>query len=689
MDKGEKSHQAGHLVVAFDKSRGDALIVAPCKVKGQGIAIGPVAKFLANTQEADDYQEFGIGLSALSQLGEDQQKIVRDRFIEEQTKRFEASYTNVTDKYVRHLWQELQSFEGLVERHGGSIHVPDENRDVKEQILNIKVHGIDDEDVSETVNKAKDALFSDVARVEFMGDKSTIFKKVSNHIAYGRQADLAAEKAYDEVVSMFFEMQDEYFKKTGHDYEELGKSIVNDLQGRSSAKMKDIPDGAVIVMDHIPLAIDISDLRDPQTHKGRVEAILLTGNSFTSHSLFVAQSYGITIGLIDDDFVARVRDGDECIISGLDNLVLVQPNQKALDSFGDLLKYQKDVQRHLDKESKKHKSVKTLDGTKVNIHCNYSEASEDRLRAANPTSFGLVRSETLFDGDHSVVDLADVTEDQWYEAFQKIMKGNAPKNTSYMKTTFRLIDSGGDKIEKIGNVLRNPEEREVYEVPIRVKQMAALLRIHDDLGETGDLVDIMSPMISSSKHLKEHQNIIDEIAQEKGVESVHLGSMVEIPSYAFGLNNPAAKFLSVGSNDLISFLRQENRYTVEGDLLDHSFLNALKTTIDAGEKHNIPVSICGDMASDQKYAAVLMGLGFKNLSCQIQSAPLMKEVISRIDVNEAVILVDALLKNDDPQERREMLYKFNEERLGMALNKSIQMDWTPPEDNLDIAPQNG
>jgi phosphoenolpyruvate-protein kinase (PTS system EI component) len=165
-----------------------------------------------------------------------------------------------------------------------------------------------------------------------------------------------------------------------------------------------------------------------------------------------------------------------------------------------------------------------------------------------------------------------------------------------------------------------------------------------------------------------------------------LGSMVEVPSYAFGLNKPKAKFFSIGSNDLSSFLHQENRYEAESDLLDHSFLNALKTTVEAGDKHDISVSICGDMASDHKYSAVLVGLGFKNISCQIQSAPLMKEIISRVDVEEASLLVDALLDIEDPQERREVLYKFNEERLGVPLDESIQLDWTPPQGDFDPAP---
>lgn len=692
----------GNLTVEFDKSRGDALVIAPCNVIGQGTAIGPVFKVLrGGSPQASDQEkpeEYDIGVAAFDKLDENEQKAVRDHFVAKQMSALEESHANVVAKYERHLWKEVQSFEELVERHSAVIVPKYPDIDLRSQISDLKVESAEG-DTPELLKEALKVLQSNNAKFMMLNDKS-VFGSMQAYMGVGHHADVAVEKGFDDIISIFNSMNDEYQSERAADIEDIKHEIVADLRGLSSDGLSHVPDGAVLVMDHVPSTIDMADLRDSNTHMGRVQGILSTGKSKSAHAFLIAQSMGIVVGLIDDEFLGNAKDGDDCIVSGLDNLALLQPNKKALEHYGGLRGDQKKVRKALEAESRKRKSAKTLDGEKVNVHCNYAEVSDDVLHAANPVGYGLVRSETLFDDDKSVSDLSEVTEDQWYEKFKSVITQTGSDKKPYMKTVFRTIDACGDKVQKAGDVQRSDAEREEYEAPIRYRQNTALLKLkhelsqpHDNGKSYGHLMDVISPMITSTSHLKEHQKVMDEVAQDRGVDSIHLGAMVEVPSYAFGLQKPHAKVLSIGSNDLSSNIHAQNRFEEESDLTDPAFIKALQATIDAGLENDIPVSLCGAMASDPKMAAILVGVGLRNFSCDVQKAPAIKEIINRIDTAEAEALVDELLDIEDKDERLKRLYDFNEERLGLHLDRPLDLDWVPPNDfkgsSLDSEQRNG
>jgi phosphotransferase system enzyme I (PtsI) len=75
-----------------------------------------------------------------------------------------------------------------------------------------------------------------------------------------------------------------------------------------------------------------------------------------------------------------------------------------------------------------------------------------------------------------------------------------------------------------------------------------------------------------------------------------------------------------------------------------AILMLIRGVVQAAERHGKPVSVCGAMASDPAAAAVLVGLGLRQLSTETSSVLEVKAALARISCEEARAVAERALE---------------------------------------------
>jgi phosphotransferase system enzyme I (PtsI) len=65
-----------------------------------------------------------------------------------------------------------------------------------------------------------------------------------------------------------------------------------------------------------------------------------------------------------------------------------------------------------------------------------------------------------------------------------------------------------------------------------------------------------------------------------------------------------------------------------------SVLRALKKIVTAAERFGKEVTVCGDMANDERYIAGLVGLGFRKLSLDARYIPAAQNRLAQIRIDQ-------------------------------------------------------
>jgi phosphotransferase system enzyme I (PtsI) len=183
-------------------------------------------------------------------------------------------------------------------------------------------------------------------------------------------------------------------------------------------------------------------------------------------------------------------------------------------------------------------------------------------------------------------------------------------------------------------------------------------------------------MISGVGELRHAKDVLDSVKEElrsKQIdfdENIEVGAMVEVPSAAMIVDLIAKEvdFLSIGTNDLIQYLMAVDRLN---DRVAHLYepahpavLRTVKAIIDGGRAAGIPVSICGEIAGEPVFAALLLGMGASSLSMTANLLPEVKYFIHHVDKAEACALVEEVLALGDPKLAVKALEAFRREKMG-------------------------
>jgi phosphotransferase system enzyme I (PtsI) len=122
----------------------------------------------------------------------------------------------------------------------------------------------------------------------------------------------------------------------------------------------------------------------------------------------------------------------------------------------------------------------------------------------------------------------------------------------------------------------------------------------------------------------------------RAAASVPVGVMIETPAAVVIADRLAevSAFFSVGTNDLTQYtlaVDRGNARLAERFTPHHpAVVRQLKHILDVGTAAGLPVSVCGEMASEGLSAVLLIGLGYRSLSVAPPALPLIKWAIRSV-----------------------------------------------------------
>lgn len=477
-------------------------------------------------------------------------------------------------------------------------------------------------------------------------------------------AEWALKSQRDALAAVFEEMDDAYLRTRMDDVDHVVTRIQRILTGTETHNGEQNDEqlqGAVV------LAHDLTPAETALLHHQGIAGLVTESGGPLSHTAILARSLDLPAIVGTHITPYQIRDGDLVILDASEGVLISEVDDETL----------KDYRRRQRSENKRRSELKrlkdepaiTLDGTPVHLLANV-ELRDDVLaaRRAAADGIGLYRTEFLF---MNRSDLPDEEEQlQQYLSVIKALKGQP--------VTIRTLDLGADKrcdteASPADHICPNPALG-LRAIRLCLKhadlfrpQLRAILR-----ASAKGPVRMMIPMLSSARELDEVLALIDDVKQELQRDrlafdlNTPIGGMIEVPAAALsaGLFASRLDFLSIGTNDLIQYTlaidRVDDAVTYLYDPLHPAVLRLIKMVIDAGQAHDIPVSMCGEMAGDTRYTRLLLGMGLTDFSVHPAALLEIKDAIQHSDVSRYQPVVADLLKYDDPVKISERLKVLNE-----------------------------
>lgn len=466
-------------------------------------------------------------------------------------------------------------------------------------------------------------------------------------------ADFAVNQVSEKYIDMFANMEDAYMKERAADIKDVAQRIINNLLGIQKPDLAAINEEVIIVAD------DLSPSETSQLNKKFIKGFATNIGGRTSHSAIMARSLEIPAVLGLKDILSKTKNDDILALDGDSGEVFVNPDSKLIKELEEKLVQQEKIQKYL--LSFKNKKSLTKDNKHVEIAANIGSPSDlEGVIASGSDAIGLFRSEFLY------MDSANwPTEEEQFLAYSEVLKNNNGK-----KVVIRTLDIGGDKTLKYFEFPHemNPflgyrairlslDKKDIFETQLR-----ALIRA----SEFGKLA-IMFPMIATVDEFKDakefYNKVYAKVAQEypNVSKKIEVGMMVEIPAAAVHADVfcKYADFVSIGTNDLMQYSMASDRMNEKVSYLyqplNPSILKLIKMTIDGAHKAGKWAGMCGEMAGDIRVIPLLVAMGLDEFSMSASSVLKARELISRVDSKQAMLILDKVLSSDNEQQVENIL----------------------------------
>lgn len=480
--------------------------------------------------------------------------------------------------------------------------------------------------------------------------------------SHGCNAEWALKLQRDRIVQVFEAMEDAYLRSRRDDIDHVIARIQRILLAGSNST-EAIPlhrfSERIVVADDLAPADTIL-----MQHQGVYGFITEFGGPL-SHTAILARSLGIPALVGVHNARRYLQDDEPIVIDGQRGVVLAGLEPELLAYYRQRQRAERQRLRQL--QTFRDQPAITTDGLTIELHANI-ELPEDTDAAldAGAAGVGLYRTEFLFMNRDRPPD-----EEEQFEVYREVLTAFEGR-----PVTIRTLDLGADKRVDGGRqdapVATNPAlglraiRLCLREPDLFRPQLRAILRasIHGR-------VRIMIPMLSSVQEIKQVLLLLDGLRRQLQDErlpfdpQLPIGGMIEIPAAALCADQFVQQldFLSIGTNDLIQYTlaidRIDDNVNYLYEPLHPAVLKLIRMTLSAGRIAGVPVSLCGEMASDPLYTRLLLGLGLTRFSMHPGSLLEVKQVITTSNATQLRQLTRQALDCTQPEQQQSLLNRLS------------------------------
>jgi phosphotransferase system enzyme I (PtsI) len=509
------------------------------------------------------------------------------------------------------------------------------------------------------------------AHAMIVGDASFADKVVQKIESEQVNAEWAMSEVQEELQARFLSFDDEYLRERVADVKDVAERVLVNLAGLAHHDLSEIKHDVIIIADDLTPSDTVHFNRRP------IVGFATETGGRTSHTSIIAKSMFMP-AVIGVPRLTKIVDNDEVvIIDGYEGTVVVSPTSAMISEY--LSRVTRHEEQERDLLQNRDLTATTKDDRRISLQANIElvEELKDAIKFG-AEGIGLYRSEFLYIAKSPVLP----SEEEHFELYKRLAETLAPN-----WCIIRTFDLGGKKLarEVIGSKEDNPvlglrglrlcmKHRDMFKTQLR-----ALLR-----ASAFGNIKIMFPLVSGVQELRQVKTLVRELKAELDSQGIaynrelQVGIMIEVPSAALIADFLAteADFFAIGTNDLIQYSlaidRSNENVSYLYEPLHPALLRLVKNVIDAGRKAGIPVSMCGEMASDPLYAIVLIGLGLQNFSMNPSSIPIVKNVVRSVRYKDCRRIADVALTKKTAQEIEEFIIESVAMRFPEGLvNKNV------------------
>lgn len=500
-----------------------------------------------------------------------------------------------------------------------------------------------------------------------LNDPSLIAASLTRIATEYCNAEWALVASMERLAESFEKLDNTYMAGRADDIRQITERVLKHLQGTAhqTKPPNSESNDPLIIVSHDLSPGELIALKNLDGHRFQLGGFITDAGGENAHVSILARSQE-TPAIVGIQVARRlIEEGEWLIIDGEIGAVIVNPDEFSLAEYQSKAEVQKRRRTQLQRLA--NLPTRTLDGENIQLHANIESPADVALAIRNGASgIGLFRSEFLFMYAQELP-----SEERQFSQYRQVLATMHPA-----VVTIRTLDAGGDKLINLKDFPKlaiNPQQNsqlglrairlclaypEIFRTQIR-----ALLR-----ASVYGQLRILLPMITTEEELITALAIIDECRDElrreqiQIAEHIPIGIMLEVPATVYLVPHLAKKiqFLSLGTNDLLQYsLAVDRGDSAVGYLYDplHSgILHLIALSIQSAKKFKLPLSICGEMASDPDWTRFLIGLGLRDLS---MNASHLLDVKQKI-LSSEMALITQKIKRWKQLNHKNLVHLFNE-----------------------------